>query len=88
MRSKKNSKSYFFRGGSENNAGLSDEAFFETRTKESVSDRAKASKLNTKEVRELLSIKAKLTKKQWLLKSILEKANLSKALSDKGFENV
>ena len=48
----------------------------------------KPSRLNSREVRELLSTKAKLTKEQRLLKSVLEEASLSKAISNKGFQSI
>jgi len=80
----------FFRGGSENGVCLSDEAFFEimTETIDSNPNKNKPRRLNNREIRELLSTKAKLTKEERLLKSVLEEANLSKAISDKGFQNV
>ena len=60
----------FFRGGTENENGvcLSDEAFYEIMN-ESISNPDKARRLNPKEVQDLLSTKAKLTKEQRLLKS-------------------
>ena len=80
----------FFRGGSENDVCLSDEAFFEimTETIDSDPNKNKARRLNNREVRELLSTKAKLTKEQRLLKSVLEEASLSKAISNKGFQSI
>ena len=80
----------FFRGGNENDVCLSDEAFFEmvTETTDSGPNKNKLRRLNSREVRDLLSTKAKLTKEQRLLKSVLEEASLSKAISDKGFQNV
>jgi hypothetical protein len=75
----------FFRGGSENNGCLSDEAFFKIMT-ETIPD--KPHRLNNKEVRELLSSTAKLTKQQRILKSVIEEAELSKAISEKSFQNV
>jgi hypothetical protein len=48
----------------------------------------KPRRLNNKEVRELLASKVKLTKEQRLLKSVLEEATLSKAISEKSFRNV
>jgi hypothetical protein len=75
----------FFRGGSENNVCLSDEAFFEIMTK-TIPDKPR--RLNNREVQELLSSTAKLTKEQRLLKSVIEEAKLSKAISEKSFQNV
>ena len=69
----------FFRGGSENEACLSDQAFFEMMS-ETIPD--KPPRLNDREVRELLSSTAKLTKQQRILKSILEEATLSRAISE------
>ena len=68
---KKISSHLFFRGGSENNVCLSDEAFFEIMT-ETIPDKPR--RLNNREVRELLSSTAKLTKEQRLFKSVLEEA--------------
>ena len=80
----------FFRGGSENDVCLSDEAFFEimTETLDSNSKLKKPRRLGNRELQNLLSTKAKLTKEQRLLKSVLEEANLSKSISDKSFQNV
>lgn len=81
----------YFRGGSANDVCLSDEAFFEIMTETIDSDpnnNNKPRRLNNREVRELLSTKAKLTKEQRLLKSVIEEASLSKAISEKGFQNV
>lgn len=80
----------FFRGGSENDVCLSDESFFAimTETIDSDPNKNKPRRLNNRELRELLSTKAKLTKEQRLLKAVLEEANLSKAISEKGFQNV
>lgn len=75
----------FFRGGSENNLCLSDEAFFEIMT-ETIPDKPR--RLNNREVQELLSSTAKLTKEQRLLKSVIEEAKLSKAISEKSFQNI
>lgn len=73
-----------FRGGSENDVCLSDEAFFEI-----ISETNKPRRLNNKEVRDLLSTQSiKLTKEQRLLKSVLENANLSRTISDKNFQDV
>lgn len=81
-----------FRGGSENDVCLSDEAFFEmmadTMEVKPNPNNYKRPRLTSQEVRDLMSTKAKLTKEQRLLKSVLEEANLSKAISDKGFESV
>ena len=81
----------FFNGSSQNNdVCLSDEAFLELMTEPSDADpnKNRPHRMSTREVRELLSTKAKLTKEERLLKSVLEEANLSKAISDKGFQNV
>lgn len=80
----------FFRGGHENDVCLSDEAFFEMMTEAIESDftKSKPRRLNNREVRELLSSKSRLTKEQRLLKSVLKEASLSKAISEKNFQNV
>jgi len=75
----------FFRGGSEDNVCLSDEAFFEMIT-ETIPEKPR--RLNNREVRELFSVTAKLTKEQRLLKSIIEEAKLSKAISENSFQNI
>lgn len=85
---KKMQSHLYFRGGSENDVCLSDQAFFEMVTETIDSNKNKPRRLNDREVRELLSTKAKLTKEQRLLKSVLEEAALSKAISDKNFQNV
>jgi hypothetical protein len=75
-----------FRGGSENNVRVSDEAFFEIMI-ESIPEKPR--RLNNREVRELmLSNTAKLTKQQRILKSVIEEAKLSKAISEKSFQNI
>ena len=82
----------FFRAGSEseNSVCLSRETFFEiiTESIDSTPNKNKPRRLTNVELRELLSTKVKLTKEQRLLKSVLEEANLSKAISDQGFQNV
>nr|YP_010283344.1 hypothetical protein MKU01_pgp030 [Psammodictyon constrictum]ULD16463.1 hypothetical protein [Psammodictyon constrictum] len=89
---KKIHSNIFFRGGSENDVCLSDDAFFEIMTDSIDSDpnKNKPRRLSNREVRELLAIqsKSKLTKQQRLLKSVLDEANLSKSISEKGFQNV
>ena len=80
---KKIKSKLFFRGGSENDVCLSDEAFFEI-----ITETNKPRRLNNREVQDLLSTKAKLTKEQRLLKSVLENANLSRTISDKNFQDV
>lgn len=72
----------FFRGGSENDICLSDEAFFEMIIPD------KPPRLSNREVRELSSVTAKLTREQRLFKSVIEEAKLSKAISEKSFKNV
>ena len=86
----KNTELSFFRGGSQNDVCLSDKAFFEimTETIDFDSNKNKPRRLNNKQVRELLSTKAKLTKEQQLLKSVLKKASVFKVISDKSFQNV
>jgi hypothetical protein len=81
----------FFNGSSQNNdVCLSDEAFLKLMTEPSDADpnKNRPHRMSTREVRELLSTKAKLTREQRLVKSLLEEANLSRTISDKGLENV
>lgn len=75
----------FFSGGSTEDVCASDDAFFQMMTDKLGS---KPRRLNHREVQELFSDKALLTKEQRLLKSVLEESNLSRAISEKSFENV
>ena len=75
----------FFRGGdTKSDICLSDEAFFEMIIDTS---KNKPRRLSPKEVQELFSTKAKLTKEQRLLKSVLEEATVSKAIANKSFQD-
>jgi hypothetical protein len=75
----------FFRGGSDNDVCISDEAFFEALMETIPS---KPRRLSNKEVQELLSSTARLTKEQKIVRSVLEEVNLSKAISEKGFQSI
>jgi len=79
----------FFHGGSKNDACLSDEEFFEMIT-EIMEDpnNQKPRRLTNCEVVELFSARAKLTKEQRLLKSVLKEATLSNNIAQKGFQNI
>lgn len=78
----------FFREGSKNNDYLSDDTFFEIMTETLDPNPKKPRRLNNKEVRELFSNTAKLSKEQRLLGSVIEEAKVSKIISYKSFQNI
>jgi len=74
----------FVRGGSQEDVCLSDEAFFELMTEE------QPPRMTGSELQEWLDPikKVRLTKDQKLLKSVIEQAKLSRAISEKDFQNL
>jgi hypothetical protein len=74
----------FFRGGSDKDLCLADDVFFETMIEET---KGKPPRLTNQELRKLLTAK-KLTKEQRLVKSVIEEANLSRLISEQGFQNL
>jgi hypothetical protein len=87
---KKIKTNLFFCGGSQSgDVCLSDETFFEIITETiDIESSDKPRRLSNTELRNLLSANSKLTKQQKLLKSVLEQASVSKAISEKGFQDI
>ena len=77
----------FFRGGETQDMCYSDDGFFEI-ISETVDNQAKPRRASAKEIRDLFSNKATLTKDQRLVKSIMDEVELSRTISSKEFRSL
>ena len=78
----------FFRGGNQDqDMCYSDDAFFEI-ISENIDIDTKPRRANAKEVRNLFGNKAKLTKDQRLVESIIKEAKLTRTISNENFDNL